>query len=150
MELGATVCLPEDPSCGACPVAGACAALAAGRQSELPRPAARRAPVAVRWTCLWIERGGKVLLWKRGPEERLLKGLWGLPEAGRVPAEPGRVLARTAHSITHHALTVELREGAPREGAVPPPQAAWTPRARVKDRLVSSLWRKLLAPAGYL
>lgn len=150
MELGATVCLPEDPSCGACPIASTCAARRTGRQAELPAPAARRAPVPVKWTFLWIERDGKVLLWKRGPEERLLKNLWGLPEAGRVPAQAGRALARASHTITHHALSVTLRSAVLASGRPLPPEAAWTPRARLKERLVSSLWTKLLARPGYL
>jgi A/G-specific adenine glycosylase len=144
MELGATVCSPESPSCGACPVSRHCSAFATGRQDRLPLPEARRAPVPVAWTCLWIEKGGKVLLWKRSERERLLKNLWGLPEAGRVRAEPGRLIAKATHSITHHALTVELREGALLPGAELPAEASWTPRAGARERLVSSLWLKLL------
>ncbi|MBI3565439.1 MAG: A/G-specific adenine glycosylase, partial [Elusimicrobia bacterium] len=78
MELGATACAPESPDCAACPVARWCVARKKGLQDELPTPEPRRAPTPVRWTCLWVERGGKVLLWKRSAEERLLKGLWGL------------------------------------------------------------------------
>jgi len=144
MELGATVCAPESPSCGACPIAKECVAFAKGLQDELPLPEARRAPVPVKWTCLWIERGGKLLLWKRSARERLLKNLWGLPEAGRVPAEPGRALAAAAHSITHHALSVELREAALARGAKLPPEAKWVTKTRARDFLVSSLWLKLL------
>lgn len=148
MELGATVCTPESPSCGACPVSKDCVAFQKQLQDTLPLPEKRRAPEAVRWSCLWIERDGQVLLWKRSARERLLKNLWGLPEAARVPAKPGRLLARTAHTITHHALNVELRAGALAAGAALPAQAEWTPRARLQERLVSSLWLKLLPPAA--
>jgi A/G-specific adenine glycosylase len=144
MELGATVCTPESPSCGACPVSKNCVALKNGIQDELPLPEKRREPTPVNWTCLWIERGGRVLLWRRSDKERLLKNLWGLPEAGRVPAAPGRRLARVAHTITHHALSVELREAALAPGAVLPAEADWTTPALAKERLVSSLWLKLL------
>ena len=142
MELGATVCSPDSPSCGACPVARHCVAFKKGLQDELPVPEARRKPVPVKWTCLWIEKGGKVLLWRRTDKERLLKNLWGLPEAGRVVAEPGRLLAKTSHSITHHALSVELRE-ASLAGPLPP-EAKWVPKGELPDHLVSSLWLKLL------
>ncbi|MDE2489880.1 MAG: A/G-specific adenine glycosylase [Elusimicrobia bacterium] len=144
MELGATVCTPESPSCGACPVSRDCAAFKTGRPDAYPAPDARRAPVPVKWTCLWIENSGRVLLWKRSDKERLLKNLWGLPEAGRVPAAAGRRRARTSHSITHHALTVDLRDGNLAPGAKLPPEARWVPRAHLKDFLVSSLWLKLL------
>jgi A/G-specific adenine glycosylase len=142
MELGATVCTPESPSCGACPVSRHCAAFEKGLQDKLPVPEPARKPVPVRWTCLWIEKDGKVLLWRRSDRERLLKDLWGLPEAGKVKAAPGRLLARTAHSITHHALTVDLREAALAGG--PPPEAKWVRRGEIRDYLVSSLWLKLL------
>ncbi|UPT75183.1 MAG: A/G-specific adenine glycosylase [Elusimicrobiota bacterium] len=142
MELGATVCTPESPSCGACPVAKSCVAFAKDLQEKLPLPEERRAPVPVKWTCLWIERDGEVLLWKRSEKERLLKNLWGLPEAGRVDARPGRTLATVSHSITHHALTVTLKEASLAGKA--PAGAKWVPREDVGNYLVSSLWLKLL------
>ncbi len=144
MELGATVCTPDSPSCGACPVAQRCVAFKKGLQDALPLPEARRKPVPVRWTCLWIEKDGQVLLWRRSDKERLLKNLWGLPEAGHVAASPGPRIATASHTITHHALTVELRRAALASGAILPPEARWVPRATVRDFLVSSLWLKLL------
>lgn len=142
MELGATVCTPDSPSCGACPVSEHCEAFAKGLQDRLPVPEPARAPVPVSWTCLWIERAGKILLWRRSDQERLLKNLWGLPMEGRLAAKPGRLLAKAAHSITHHALSVELREAS--FGGPLPPEARWVPRRKVGDYLVSSLWLKLL------
>lgn len=142
MELGATVCTPDSPSCGACPVSKHCVAFKKGLQDKLPLPEAARKPVPVKWTCLWIEKDGKVLLWKRSDKERLLKNLWGLPEAGRVRATVGKKVSSAAHSITHHALSVELRE-AVLDGEFPP-DAKWVPRNAIHDYLVSSLWLKLL------
>ncbi len=144
MELGATVCTPESPSCGACPVSKDCVAFKKKLQDKLPLPEKRRPSEDVRWSCLWIERNGQVLLWKRSARERLLKNLWGLPEVGRVTATAGRLLARASHTITHHALDVELHAGALASDALLPPEADWTPRSRLKERLVSSLWLKLL------
>ena len=147
MELGATVCAPDSPACGSCPVAKWCVARAEGLQDRLPLPQPRRAPTAVKWTCLWIERDGKLLIWKRSSAERLLKNLWGLPEAGRIPAKLGRRLAMLDHSITHHALEVELREASLAPGAELPFEARWVPPSQARDFLVSSLWLKLLKAA---
>ena len=144
MELGATVCTPESPSCGACPISKYCVAFKKGIQDELPLPEKRREATPVRWTCLWIEKDGTVLLWKRTAQERLLKNLWCLPEAGRVPAVVGAKIGSVSHTITHHALTVELRASALAGGSVLPPEAKWVPRSKIRDYLVSSLWLKLL------
>ncbi|MDE2142734.1 MAG: A/G-specific adenine glycosylase [Elusimicrobia bacterium] len=144
MELGATVCTPESPSCGTCPVSKFCVAFKKGIQDQLPLAETRREPTPVKWSCLWIEKDGKVLLWRRTDQERLLKNLWGLPEAGRLKAVPGKKIGVVTHTITHHALTVELREAVLDPGATLPPEAKWVPRKKIRDFLVSSLWLKLL------
>jgi A/G-specific adenine glycosylase len=147
MELGATVCTPESPSCGTCPVSKFCVAYKKDIVDRLPIPDQRRAPVPVRWTCLWIVRGGKLLIWRRSEKERLLKNLWGLPEAGKVSALAGRKRGQVSHTITHHALTVELREAALADGAKLPAEAKWVPLSKARHFLVSSLWLKCLRAA---
>ncbi len=144
MELGATVCAPMVPACSTCPISGHCVAFRKNIQDKLPLSEARRKPVPVRWTCLWIEKNGKVLLWRRSDDERLLKNLWGLPEAGRLAATPGRLLSRATHSITHHALNVELRQASLDQCALPPSETKWVPRNEINDYLISSLWLKLI------
>lgn len=144
MELGATVCTPDSPSCGRCPVAKSCVAFKKGLQDRFPLADKQRMAVPVQWTCLRIVRRGKLLIWRRSKNERLLKDLWGLPEAGRLAAVPGRRLAAATHSITHHHLSVELREAELSEGSRLPSRARWVPLAKVTDYLVSSLWLKLL------
>ncbi len=142
MELGATVCAPETPRCGDCPVSKGCFARARGLQDSLPETAKKKDFVDLKWTCLWIEREGSVLLWKRADDERFLKGHWGLPEARHLAAAPGELLGTAKHTITHHRIVVEVRRAdAP---ARLPAEAAWIPRAKLPDRLVSSLWRKAL------
>jgi A/G-specific adenine glycosylase len=142
MELGATVCTPDSPSCGACPVAKHCVAFKKNIQDKLPVPEIARKPVPVKWTCLWIEKDGKVLLWRRSEKERLLKNLWGLPEQGRVEATIGKLRASATHSITHHALKVDLRDASLE--AAPSSEAKWVARGEIRNYLVSSLWLKLL------
>ncbi len=140
MELGATVCLPESPDCGRCPLSADCAAFKKGLQGELPVTGERRAFVELKWRCLWIEKDGKVLLWKRSAGERFLKEHWGLPEQRRLRAPLLRRLKTVRHTITHHKISVEVYEAEPPRAL--PAAAAWIPRARLKDYLVSSLWLK--------
>lgn len=141
MELGATVCLPEGPRCEACPVAALCRARALGRERELPVMPKRREWETVRWSCLWLAHGDDVVLWKRGPHERLFKGFWALPEARHVPeARPGRRLAQVKGTVTHHKVAIDVHEAAaPRRL---PEGAQWVALESLDERLVSSLWLK--------
>lgn len=148
MELGATVCTPDSPSCGVCPVADVCAANEKELQDRLPTPEKRREVIAVRWVCLRILRNGKLLIWRRSKKERLLKDHWGLPEARRIAAVPGKSLACVSHVITRHALNVELREASWPEALELPHEARWVPAEKAADYLVSSLWLKLLRAAS--
>lgn len=79
MELGALVCTPARPACGACPLAGDCAARQAGVQSDYPRRRARK-PLPVRQVtaALITDGAGRVLL-VENRDGGLLKGLWDLP-----------------------------------------------------------------------
>jgi A/G-specific adenine glycosylase len=142
MELGETVCTPENPRCPACPVSAFCAARKKNLQDRLPVLGPRHEPKDLRWTCLWMERDGKVLLWKRGAGELLLKGHWGLPEAGRIRALVLSPLKTVRHAITRYRIRLTVRRARLRGPA--PRQARWVERRRLRDYLVSSLWLKTL------
>jgi A/G-specific adenine glycosylase len=89
MELGATVCVPRNPRCGGCPVAGLCTARARGTQHERPAPA-KRAPVpTIRiGTAAVFEEEGRLLLLQR-PAGTLLGGMWVLPGEELLAGESG-------------------------------------------------------------
>ena len=81
MELGATVCTPKSPRCGACPVAAHCRARSAG--TVLERPAPRRVPKPRRAeyaVAVAVDERGRALLVRR-PEPGLLAGMWEFPGA---------------------------------------------------------------------
>ena len=79
MDLGATLCVRSRPLCAQCPLAG-CAALAAGRQGEIPAP---RRPLARTqrkvFMVVALKDTGEVLL-ERRPEAGIWGGLWCLPQ----------------------------------------------------------------------
>lgn len=79
MELGATVCTPRSPSCGACPLAAGCRARAAGTVAERPRRR-RRGPVPTRtWDVqVAVSPRGRTLVVRRA-REGLLGGMWEFP-----------------------------------------------------------------------
>ena len=86
MELGATVCLPKQPRCSACPLCRDCQAYQLGRQHELPRKSVRPVSVDLEKQILVIEKDGMVLAWKRPVESRRMAGFWELPERPQLPA----------------------------------------------------------------
>ncbi len=143
MELGATVCLPVNPRCRICPVSPYCAARLEGAPEAYPENGARQPIQDIRLETLYIERAGRILLWKRGDDERFLKGHWGFPESRHVRARPGKTIKTVRHSIMSHRITLSLREATLRR-APPEGRVRWAARARLKDYLVSSLWLKCL------
>ena len=146
MELGALVCLPfpDKPLCGECPLRAECKARRLGLQERLPRRGPRRKTAFLRWEALLIEEDGRVLLRKRPSTERLLPSLWGLPEPRHLPrARMGRGLGEVRHSITRHSIRLRVRRAAIPKGRLPA-SLKWFPKDRLREVLVSSLWRKAL------
>lgn len=127
MELGATVCLPRSPRCGACPIARTCVGRRQGRVDELPPVAARRETVRVRRAIAMVEWKGKWLVERLSGD--LMNGLWEPPgvdladgeEAGphlraRLRRLGARVRltdsgTRVRHAITHRRIQVEVWSG---------------------------------------
>jgi A/G-specific adenine glycosylase len=167
MELGATVCHPRSPECGACPWGDDCRARAAGDPESVPmkRAAPRARPVTL--AAAVIRRGDRVLL-RRRHDETLLDGTWELPlvevprgadpraalaahlreELGREP-EVGGEVAVVRHSITTRRITLRAHE----TRMDPLPRAhrdrrAWVDPDDLADYPTSSLTPKTLAALG--
>ncbi len=78
IELGALVCTPSQPDCGACPIHEHCVAFRKNLQDELPyRGETRNIPTRSR-TAVHVQCGDRILLTRR-PSEGLLGGMWELP-----------------------------------------------------------------------
>ncbi len=113
MELGALLCTPERPACGACPLRRRCAARAAGAQEIIPAPRRRRAPVEVTQALALVERRGRYLMHRRDGAA-LMEGLWEFPGLGDGSVDglrlrPLELVAKLRHSITYRHITVEVR-----------------------------------------
>nr|WP_053068232.1 8-oxo-dGTP diphosphatase MutT [Synechococcus sp. GFB01] len=99
MDLGATVCTPRNPGCGACPLRRHCAAYAAGNPADYPvKDAPRELPFQVIGVGVVRNAAGEVLIDQR-LNEGLLGGLWEFPGGKQEPGE----------SI-HATIARELRE----------------------------------------
>lgn len=121
MELGATVCLPRDPRCSACPLAACCRARREGTAAQLPVKLRRTRPVRIAATVLVVRRGRRILLRRRDDGARRMAGFWELPTPEDLPtAEAGAEIGAFRHTITHHHYTFIVRSGRLAGAARPP------------------------------
>ncbi|MBX3355761.1 MAG: A/G-specific adenine glycosylase [Phycisphaeraceae bacterium] len=147
MELGATICTPRQPRCGACPVRDGCTALEQGKVDEIPRPPKRRTVRLERvdTTVVTDSRRTRVLLQQRKPDG-MWAAMWETPEG--VFGEAQRV-GHLRHLTTHrdfriqvHALAVSTvsRAGAP-EVAL---KGRWIARAQLHRIPMSNATKRVL------
>jgi len=170
MELGAMVCTPKLPKCGACPVREQCEARQLGTPESYPKPRKRASPKPVRAVAAVIERGSRPLrrLVVRRPSRGLLGGLWELPsfelgsfdsleaavrERTGLRVEVGRELGVVRHVFSHRTLTLVLKHCSPldRRATAPPPlstsddmEARWCSDADLAELPISRLMQKVL------
>lgn len=78
MELGATLCLPGQPSCLLCPIQDLCGAFKQGRMTHFPVKSRTTKKVQVSELVLLIERHGSWLLTTIN-QENLYPGMWQFP-----------------------------------------------------------------------
>lgn len=106
VELGATVCTPRRPACGACPLRPACRAAAQGDPERYPRPrpraTARPWPLHA-WLTTRAGPNGALLAVERRPDAGPWAGLHGPPWRDHAP-DGGRELARFVHHLSHRVV----------------------------------------------
>ena len=79
MELGALVCLPQNPRCSVCPVRDFCEAFKRDEAEHYPIRAKKRKKVTVHAASLVVSKGTRFLIQRR-PEGKIMGGLWEFPE----------------------------------------------------------------------
>lgn len=126
MELGATVCRPQSPTCLVCPVNQFCEAFHTARQDEFPHRRKTKPTPEHHIAAGLIYKGSEVLIVQR-PLEGLLGGLWEFPN-GQIDenetAEDAcirhitdvvnlsvtnlKYLTRVRHAFTHFKIVVDV------------------------------------------
>jgi A/G-specific adenine glycosylase len=123
MELGATVCLPKEPKCAACPVQEKCFARMNAMASELPEVSAR-VPAERRLFRAALVRVGDRILVRQRPPGVVNSGFWELPNIEVGTESPKRSFAKlfgcadlkfnrlcdVKHTITRFRITLEIFE----------------------------------------
>ena len=108
MDLGATVCTPHSPNCGACPWQAHCAAYAAGDVGRYPvKDTPRAVPFQVIGVGVVLNEAGEVLIDQR-LNEGLLGGLWEFPGGKQ---EQGELIVETISRELREELAIEVTVG---------------------------------------
>ena len=120
MEHGATICTPQVPTCGLCPIQKYCVAYKTGNPTQFPATAKQPRKQNMSVAFAWLEQGKGLLLEQRGLEG-LWPGLWELPssqaeseEAARILLEKklgsrlGEQIAIVKHALSHRNVTARV------------------------------------------
>ena len=133
MELGALVCLPAQPLCHACPIAGLCSSR--GPTEKAARPARRKAVLHYELA----RRNGSILLRQRDKQGSLMPGMWELPEIEPGSNEYGTSILRLRHSITTTDYTILVHASGKTAQA-----GRWFPLRTVHRLPLTGLTRKII------
>jgi A/G-specific adenine glycosylase len=146
MELGATICVPANPQCGACPIQEHCGARRAGTVGQLPVKLRRIVPERVEAVLLLVKQGGRILLRRKEADARRMAGFWELPSPEHLPeARPRDTIAEFRHTITHHHYTFSVKEVSPRTvGLRVAGEYRWFPNCMLNAIPLSTTARKAL------
>ena len=140
MELGATVCLPGEPSCSRCPITAFCRTRGRGKSpSRKPRQTKTTISVAL------ATKGDCVLLVQRGSNEGLMCGMWELPSLSFTIREE-EVLFRVRHSITVTDYTVSVVA----QSATAISNGKWISRRKAQNLPLTGLTKKILLKANII
>jgi A/G-specific adenine glycosylase len=153
MDLGATVCTPRSPDCGACPLADRCRARLEGRPELYPVKLAKADKPKRQGIAYWLEHQGDVLLVRR-PGKGLLGGMLALPSGawaasaslgdGAPAAASWNEAGAVDHVFTHFALNLRLlcAEAETRSEGI------WWPIERLGEAGLPTLFAKAAARAA--
>ncbi len=147
MDLGALVCVPRQPRCGACPLQTQCVALRARAPESYPVRTRRLQRRAESWWLLLLRNAQGQLWLQRRPQTGIWAGLHCPPvfeaEAALAPwAGAGMQHLRPfVHVLTHRDLHLHpvLASGVP-----PPGEGRWCSAAQWADLGLPAPVRKLL------
>src|SRR5262249_54404202 len=105
MELGALVCTPTAPRCGACPLANLCAAKRLGVQDRIRGRPATPELVFVQEAAVVLCRGQEVLIVQR-PAAGRWAGMWEFPHA---PLREGETHEQAARRLIRETTGLRAR-----------------------------------------
>ncbi len=139
MELGATVCLPAQVQCAACPLFRWCRTRGLGPAKQQERRRRRQMHYRL------AQRGKAVFLVQRRRDSSLMPGMWELPEVP-VNGAGSKITMRVRHSITVTDFTIEVSTGERPAGI----RGRWVGQAQVEELPLTGLTKKILRRANFI
>jgi A/G-specific adenine glycosylase len=153
MELGATVCTPQNPKCETCPVRAQCGAFLHDQVHAFPPVNAKAPPKVRNFSAAIIENAQhKILLMRRPSTAAWMPGFWELPSAEAATngdpllgqhIVPLSLLGRIRHTITTNKIEVAVFY-AKLARPVAPPDEQWTTLRQMDGIPVTTITRKAL------
>jgi A/G-specific adenine glycosylase len=145
MELGATVCVRQNPRCDVCPVREFCAGARSGAPEKFPRLAAKKIERRV-VTRVWCERRGELLLHRSAAGARRFANIHELPTAEHVgvsvaSAAKGELLAERRRAITRFQISESIHVAPSPRGKLAS-ELVWVPLTRLGSITLSGPHRR--------
>ncbi len=159
MDLGATMCTPNNPQCSACPLCEPCQGYQVDEIRELPHKTPKKPKPARIGAAFVIERRDGAIFLKTRGDKGLLAGMSEVPTTGwthRVNGKTGKAAApfksdwqfkgTVRHTFTHFHLELEVWhtvfDGEPNE------EGWWSSPDELPNEALPSVMRKVIAIAG--
>ncbi len=171
MDLGATVCTPNNPACALCPWNKNCAAHRRGQVEAFPHRARKREGALRRGAAFVARRADGFLLLRTRPARGLLGGMTEVPTTEWVADFNGKTALRAAprfssplpggerevswrripgvvrHAFTHFPLELAVYSTDVAARTRPPKGTRWVALAELDGEALPSLMRKVIAHA---
>jgi A/G-specific adenine glycosylase len=140
MELGATVCVPGEPTCSRCPITTFCRTRGRG-ESQNRKPRQTKASISV----ALATKGECVLLVQRNSGESLMSEMWELPKLN-YSIRDDEVLFRVRHSITITDYLVSVVG----QSGIATKNGEWIHRGKAHRLPLTGLTKKILRKANII
>jgi len=161
MELGATVCVPREPRCLACPARKWC--VTRGVEAQRAKPVVRQREKEIWCVLHWREGNGngggsgKVRFVQRPRKAALMAGMWELPLSSAPPRMLRTAIAwrKFRHSITVTNYTVHVLRGEQTGNLSLPDnrfaaKGKWIGLDGIQQLPITGLTRKILKASGMI
>jgi A/G-specific adenine glycosylase len=142
MELGATICTPQSPTCMLCPWQKFCVAFETDQIPELPRKRPRKQSEVWVWTAQVYQKGDKVALIPNHYAP-FLKGQLIFPGSIKQQNQKPKTFD-LKHGITHHDIYIRIEKSAEKPIKSNVKELQWITVKDIKKVSPSNLLQKVL------